>query len=533
MLSDLHSGNPDLKLQYYKARFQKAQSDCITWWSLLEKCYHYTVPSRNLFWTSNQTQGAQKNAYVYDTTGVIALRNFVSKMQMGITPPQQVWCNIVPSEELPDSEQKEAFKLECEQLTKDIFKYIKRSNFDMAINECYYDLAICNGALMIMEQDDDDNPLLFQSIPANQLVVEASLLSQRNSCYRVYENVRISDIKALWPKATLTPNMELMYKNDANAQAQLVEGVVYVQDSKKPWRCILWSDDNLLMEEEEYSSPWVIFRWSKINNETFGRGPVMDAIPSILSLNELARIELASANWNAFKPMMAFSDSVFSPFNFRLQPMTVIPVARTADGSWPIQPLPDAANPAFQQVTSNDLRAQINAIMYANPLGSINETPVRTATELALRTRNLSEEIGPVGPRLQAELIRPIMQRIIYILKRRGLITPIEVNGRELDLEYQSPLVIAQGQLNVQSFLQYVQALQGIIGPEKAQLYINPVEAPFWMSDQLGIPAEVMSSRAKVEEALGLRVTAMSAMEVASLGAPAGVPGQALPAFAG
>ena len=60
-------------LELIKRRYKKARAKADLWIALLEACYHYTVPSRNLFYWTSQYQGAQKNARVYDTTAVAAL----------------------------------------------------------------------------------------------------------------------------------------------------------------------------------------------------------------------------------------------------------------------------------------------------------------------------------------------------------------------------------------------------------------------------------------------------------------------------
>ena len=524
----LDSPNPQTRIQYYKRRYNKAYGIAIQWWAILQACYHYAIPNRDLFYWTNQTQGAQKNGRVYDTTAVAATRNFVSKVQNALTPPQQIWAQLSPGDDIPE-ENKEEVEKYCVEVTDQIFSYIRRSNFDLAINECYYDLAVGTAALMILE-GDDDNPLRFYSVPVNQLAIEASINQNIDSAYRTFGEVLIADIPIMWPDAVLPETLRILMENDPNAMCKsLFEGVIYLEGKDKPYRTVLWTDADILLERDDYSSPWVVFRWNKINNETNGRGPLQDALPSIMSLNELARLELTSANLNVCKPYMAYSDGVFSPYLFKLEPNTVIPIAPNASGQFPIQPLPDVANPAFMQLTSQDLRQQINTLMYANPLGAVQDSPTRTATELALRQRNLSEEIGPIFTRLQQEFLARTIKRIVHILKGKGLIQPITINGKELDLKYQSPLVIAQGQLDVQGFLQYFQSLQGIFGPEGAIVYLNPVEMPHWMAEKLNIDPHVLNSRENLEEKFNSDSEKMQMQQMQSLGLPAGVPGAPIP----
>ena len=80
-----------------------------------------------------------------------------------------------------------------------------------------------------------------------------------------------------------------------------------------------------------------------------------------------------------------------------------------ANGQFPLQPLPDTANPAFMQLTSTDLRMQINKLMFADNLLPPEKAPQTTAYEIAVRQRNLAEEIGPAFTRLQQSLCRALL----------------------------------------------------------------------------------------------------------------------------
>lgn len=485
------------RLNQYKGRFRRAQSVAMQWISLMEACYHYTIPQRNMFYWTSQTQGAQKNARVYDTTPIAATRAFVSKIQNALTPPQQVWASLAAGTSVPE-DNSEAVNKYLQETNKIIFDHLRHSNFDLAINEAYYDLAIGTAALCVNE-GPDDNPLVFYSNNLARVAIEESFNTSVETVFRWWDEMRIADIKERWPKARITQTMQAMYKQDKSAIVKmLTEGTIYDAETRT-YTYVLWYDNELLLEEEMENSNWIVFRWTKINNEAYGRGPVMEALPSIISLNEVARLELAAANLNVCKPYMAYSDGVFSPWTFRLEPNTIIPIAPSADGRIPIVPIPDVSNPAFAQLTSGDLRAQINALMYNQPLGPI-DAPPKTATEVAIRSRNLYEEIGPVYTRLQSEFLARLMKRIIYILQKKGKIQKLEVNGQEITLTYQSPLVFAQGQQDVNTFMSYFQTLASVQGPEAAAQNVNPVVFPTWLADKLGVDLTTLNTKEQMTQ---------------------------------
>ena len=226
----------------------------------------------------------------------------------------------------------------------------------------------------------------------------------------------------------------------------------------------------------------------------------MDALPSILSLNEIARLELSAANMNVNKPWMGYADGIFNPWTFNIQSNKIIPISPNSAGQPPLIPLPDTSSPQFAQLVISDLRQQINSLLFADPLGPV-EAPTRTATELALRQRNLAEEIGPIFTRLQQEFLGRLIDRIIHILMIKGLLKPLKIDGELIQLQYKSPLVIAQGKQDVMAYMEYVQSLQAAFQGNYAS-YIDPVKVPIWIGEKLGIDKSLLPDAQKTEEAL-------------------------------
>ncbi len=487
------------KLERYKRRYVKAQSVAYQWWALLQACYHYLTPQRNLFYQTNQTQSAQRNVRVYDTTQVAAGRSYVSKLHSSLCPPQMTWAYLEPGSEIPDQYKAEVNE-KVRAYTDRLFDYIRGSNFDTAINESFQDLLTGTGILVCNEGLSDDKPLIFGSIPLAQVAIEESISNRAESCYRTWQEVRIADIQLMWPNAVLTPNMvEMMNEDPSSTIKNVVEAVIHNPRNKFPYNYCIWYESDILLDEEDISSPMIIFRASKLNNEVFGRGVSMDALPSIMSLQTAFYFEMTAANLNICKPYMAYSDGVFNPWTFQMQPNTVIPVSPTTGGQFPIQPLPDVANPAFMQLTTADLRLQINKLMFADPLGPAEVQP-RTAYELSQRQRNLAEEIGPMFTRLQQEFMEPVIHRIIFILEKKGLLPKIVIDGKALALRYKSPLTASQGQQDVQTFLQYQQVMQGIVGEESALLYLKPERIGAWVAGKMSLDQKLYNSEEEMKE---------------------------------
>lgn len=480
-------------LNRLRKRYNNAKTIADLWESILEACFHYAVPFRNRFYLpSKDFQGTMQNARLFDTTAVEGVKTFVSKIQDTMTPPQVQWGYLrIDDTDIPDTwsdDDIQNAQLILDEYMRKLFNYVHQSNFDVIVNECYFDLAVGTSCIVV-NQGSDRVPLMFTSMPIDKLSIEEAVNGKIESWYREWNDLKISELHTRWKNIRLTPTMikDLMADPDATVR-MLYEGVCYFSNTDKPYCYAVWTQEALLSVEWLESNPGIVWRFQKTNNETWGRGPVMDALPTIISLNEMARIDLAAANLETFKPYMGFSDSVFNPHTFRLEPFTVIPVAPIGvGGQAPLIPLPGSANPQFAQLTIADLRMQVKTLLFAeNPTDAMGVQP-QTAYELALKQQTLAQKIGPLFSRVQYEFLEPLYKRIAYILHTMGLLPYPKLGGVPIRFKYLSPLQLAKGQQDIARFTQWVQLMQGIMGPEMTSVYVNPKNTPYLLADALQI----------------------------------------------
>jgi hypothetical protein len=198
---------------------------------------------------------------------------------------------------------------------------------------------------------------------------------------------------------------------------------------------------------------------------------------------------------------MGFSDAVFNPHTFKLEPFTVIPIAPIGSGgSPPLIPLPDSSNPQFSQLTILDLRTQIKTLLFndVNPNQSIQP---ETAAAVMVQQQNLAQRIGPLFSRLQQEFLWPVIKRCAYILDKRGLLPKPQMKGIKVNFRYRSPLALAKGQQDIARFTQYYQLMQGMFGPGPALMYINSGLAPYLIAEQMQVDPRYLNSPENVQKA--------------------------------
>jgi hypothetical protein len=101
---------------------------------------------------------------------------------------------------------------------------------------------------------------------------------------------------------------------------------------------------------------------------------------------------------------------------------------------------------------------------------------------------------------LQTEVLIPIIKRVVTILTRRGLITPIELDGKEIDIKFLSPLAKAQDGEDLMSVRQAVEFVLQTAGPDQAKIAFKLEDFGTWAGEKTGMPAELIRSATEKEQ---------------------------------
>ncbi len=491
---------PSKRLNYYNRRYEAAKAVSILWAPLFKAAQHYTTPSRDLFWYGNQTQGQDKNWMIFDTIGVDCMNKAVAKTQLSLIPPHQTWSNLTAGMDIPE-EAKADVTQQLSKMTEILFSYINHSNFATIGAEVLRDMICGTGVMPIDEGPDDQNPFIFQSIPPAQVSFEESINSRIESGYRTWGPMRVCDLESKWPEIELPNFLVDMMENDILAKVpNVVDAMIYMYGEKKPYRYVVWIDGHILLDQAEESQRWVISRWNRVGNEVNGRGPGIDALPSLLSLQRMGYLELRVAELKGANVYMGYDDGVFNGNSFKIEANTIIPIRPTQGNNYPLAPLPVAPDVSFKQLTVMDLRAQVRELFFSNPIGMPDDTPEQTATEIVTRQKSFAELVGPTFTRLQHEFLGPIIQRCLDILYRRGLLPKLKINGREVQVKYQSPLAVSQGIQNVDNFMGLVQRGTAIYG-EMFGMFLNHQKIIPWFSQEMATNPQLTLNEEQIKQA--------------------------------
>jgi hypothetical protein len=183
------------------------------------------------------------------------------------------------------------------------------------------------------------------------------------------------------------------------------------------------------------TNPYLIFRWAVTSGEQYGVGPILRALPDIKTANKVVELVLKNATIAVSGIWQADDDGVINLNNINLTPGAIIP---KAVGSTGLTPLATGANFDVSQIILKDLRDRIRHTLLADRLGLLSDKEM-TATEILARNADMLRILGATYGRLLHEFIRPLCDRGLQILSRRGVIDKISLHG-DAELKYIAPI---------------------------------------------------------------------------------------------
>ncbi len=488
----------ELNIINLKKRIEAAKAVQLQYKALFESAYELALPQRNLY--NNRSQGETKMEKVFDSTGMMAVNGFVNRMQSSLTPSFTKWAELKAGPAIPPERKPEVNKI-LELVTDIIFSTLDSSNFSVAVGEMYYDLAVGTGAMLVLE-GDDEMPIKFITVPTANLSLDESESGQISGIYRDHKVVARAVI-ATFPDAKLTSDLLEVIQDNPEKEIEFEEAT-YWDDKDKLWRYeIIYKKDKIVKRTYEVN-PWIIVRWSKVAGEVMGRGPLLQALPDVKMLNKAKELLIRSAQLNIFGVYTVADDGVTNPNTIKIAPNAMIQVARNAGPSGPsIAPLPRTGDFNAQAFMFEDLTQRINTLMLNDRLPP-DAGPVRSATEIVERMKQLQVDTGAAFGRLVYEFVQKLLQRVIHVLENKNIITfgeGIRIDNMNVTTQILAPLAKAQGLEEVNTIVNTDQVLKGIDPTGNlSQLTLNVDEVGSYVADKLGVSPNLIRTEEQKQE---------------------------------
>lgn len=394
----------DLEKMYRRALDARAP-----WLNRWDAAMRYTMPT-------DDTDAAT----LFDATAADAVDNLAASIYSLMTPPESLWISLVPeSDASPDAD----------VATAALRANLNDSNFYTTIHQCYLDLVILGTACLFMAETPigASSAFSFTAVPMRDIAILPGA---------VFHTATMPACEVLEKYPTWTPPADVadQIKHDPATPLRLVQSLVGTEFTA--WLDVGGNLENNIVARGTFeTNPYIIFRWSVLSGEQYGRGPVLRALPDIKTANKVVELVLKNATIAVSGIWQADDDGVINLNNINLTPGAIIPKAVGSSG---LTPLSSGADFDVSQIILKDLRERIRHALLADRLGLLSEKEM-TATEIMARNSDMMRILGATYGRLLHEFIRPLTDRGLQILSRRGVIAPIVLNS-DAELKYIAPI---------------------------------------------------------------------------------------------
>jgi hypothetical protein len=430
-------------------------------------CQRYTLPA-----TDDET------AMLFDSTAGDAVDMLAANMFSLLTPPESLWITLARETE---------FSPDPDAANEALRRHLNNSNFYTTVHQSYLDLAALGTACLFFSENPigAKSAFSFTAIPMNDISI---LRDGTGTVTAVFHTTSLAaaDMMEKYPMWTPPANLRDGIKQNPEMPLRLVQSVVADAEG---FAFVAWIDaggeleNNIVATGRFETNPYIIFRWSAASGDIYGRSPVMRALPDIKTANKVVELVLKNATIAVSGIWQADDDGVINLSNINLTPGAIIPKAVGSSG---LTPLSSGADFDVSQLVLGDLRARIRHALLADRLSILSDKEM-TATEIIARNTDMMRVLGATYGRLLGEFIRPMVERGLAILARRGIIDPISLHT-EAKLCYVAPIAQLAADERVTQILTFISAAGGA----GLSANINRDAVMNYLAGALHIPEEML-----------------------------------------
>lgn len=506
---DLESKANEVLAEYGRLVSTRTNLDA-HWQEIAERIF----PSHSKLFTelgNRSTKGEKRNEHIFDSTAQVALKRFGSILDSLLTPRNQTWHTLKPSN--PALAKNREVKLWFESVNQMLFKYryAASANFAGQNQQNYLSLGAYGTGCMFTDELRDSFGLRYRNIHLSEICFAENQQGIVDKGYRKFD-MTLRQLNQRFPGKLPQDKMEKM-KINPECEMEIVHCVKAREDfdpTRKDYKGMKYGsyyvlkDGAVMLEEGGFTTfPYAISRYEQAPGEIYGRSPAMDVLPAIKTLNEEKKTMLKQGHRAVDPVLLVHDDGILD--NFSMKPGALNAGGVSADGRALVQALP-VGNLAVGREMMNDERMVINDAFLINIFQILTDNPQMTATEVMERTREKGILLAPTIGRQQTEYLGPLIERELDILANQGLLPPMpellmEAQG-EYRIEYDSPISRAQRAEEASGIMRTVQEAMQVT---QATGNSAPMDHFNWdviipeMAEIQGVPERFMRSMEEVQ----------------------------------
>ena len=458
-----------------KRRRDNARKEYDAFKPMRDEAYRFAIPYRKS--TRDSGAGEKRVDQAFDHTAIDAAFRFAGRLQQDLWPAEQSNFKLEPGPLVTSKEDREALEQQLAPTSKIIGGYFDDPDWGMAFHEMAIDLSAGTGAMLMNSTSDLGKLWEPMSVPVEELMLEAGANGKISGVFWD----RIMPVRVLfetYPQGKFGDKLEDLHKKQPEKEITVHHDTVRVKDANGTWRwhLVVWCDlqkGQGVHTSESRTCPWLLPRYFRVSGETYGRGLVMLAMPTIKTVNTAARLQLQAAAIAMLGIYTAIDDGVFNPDLSPIQPGAFWKVSSNGGTRGrTVERFPDPRLD-LNQLVLQDLRQGVRSTMMDDDLPMADEA-VKSPTEIVERIKKANANHMGAFERLVKEITIPAVMRVMELAYNAGLLPQqLNIDNLLLRVRINSPLAVARAAARVQRNMEW---LQMVIMTQQARAQLPQVD---------------------------------------------------------
>lgn len=474
-------------------------------------------PNRKGF-TTQHSAGQKHQQKIYDSTAPWALQEAASQLHGMLTNPATRWV-IVKTKDRRFMENREVLVWldEVTDVVLDVFGD-PDANFNSQSHEVFLDLmAFGNGIMYMQETIGKDPGQTFKALHLAECLIAENKWGLVDTMYRRFQ-LTLRELDQMWGQTgNFSEKLIKLIKEKPDDKVWVLHEVRPREDRNPfmidklnmPFSSLYILEkhqgsqfDEMVLDEGGFEFfPYLVPRWSKMNNECYGRGPGMFALPDVKMLNTMVKTTIKAAQKVVDPPLMVPDDGFFLPVNTKPSGLNFFRAGVVNNEM--LKALETKGNINLGLDMINEVRQQILRAFFLDKFKLEKEKLEMTRFEAEERVQENLRAMSPMTGRIESEYLNLVVSHTIEIQAKQRRLPPAPQilldNQAELKLEYTSPLARAQKSGDVVA-LQGAMNLMTPLAQIRPELLMNfdGDEIVRSMPEMLGLPARFLNSKGKV-----------------------------------
>lgn len=472
-----------------------------TWESHWQEIEDHIVPRKNTV-TVERTPGQKRTFQLLDNVGVHSNELLAGVLHSLLTNADTAWFEFTTGNmELDNDDEVRLWLQQQQRLTHTV---INNSNFQTEVHELYIDLGSIGTAAQLIEEDDVDI-IRFSTKFIREYFIRENRRGQVDQLFREWMTT-VNNLVEEFGLDKLPEVLKKKYERGEECKVKCVHAVYNkliagdATKSQMPYvsQYILPEYDVELHVGTFAEFPYVVPRFAKASGETYGRSPGMTALPELKILNKMNETILRGAQKMVDPPIQMPDDGFIMPI---VTTPSGINYYRSGTQDL-IKPIFNTTQVEFGYQAMQDRRQRVRDAFYVDQLRLQPGGPAMTATEVLQRTEDSMRLLGPMLGRMQAEYLRPMIDRVFSIMVRRGLVSPAPqvLRGKKIDVRYSSLIAKSQRMNDMQNISRAIQTVAPFLQIDGAVADVfNGDAAARIVATGLGVPQEMIRTAREVK----------------------------------